>query len=246
MLGAPMPPVEGQDWLGARAYAHRGLHGPGVCENSPAAFAGAINARLGIECDVQMSADGEAMVFHDWTLDRLTGETGALRSRTADELAAIDLKSGGSIPRLRDFLAQVSGAVPVLIEVKSKRGTAWKPLARSVVRALRPYRGPAAVMSFDPRIVRWFSRTLPGRPRGLVSGRGEGRHLAFGVERAVAVAHARPTFIACDIRDLPDPWLARQRRRGMPLLTWTVRTHELLARACRHADAPIAEGAGLP
>lgn len=244
MPGQLLPPVAGQEWLGEWTYAHRGLHGAGVCENSPAAFRAAIAAGLGIECDVQLSGDGQAMVFHDWTLDRVTAETGALRDRSAAELSQIALKSGGTIPTLPEFLALVAGRVPVLIEVKSKRNMAWKPLARAVVSALRGYRGAAAVMSFDARIVRWLEKRLPNRPRGLVCGRGERQRLAFGIERAVLVAHARPTFLACDIRDLPDPWLARQRTR-VPLLTWTVRSPALMARARLHADAPIAEGAGF-
>lgn len=245
MLGSRMPAPVGQDWLGEWTYAHRGLHGPTVCENSPLAFRLAVAAGLGIECDVQMSGDGEAMVFHDWTLERLTDETGPLRERSAEDLSRLPLMSGGAIPHLREVLRIVRGQVPLLIEVKSKRGMAWKPLCRSVASALSGYRGPAAVMSFDPRIVRWFSRTLPGRPRGLVTGQGEGRHLAFGIERAVAIAHARPTFIACDVRDLPDPALARYRAQGLPLLTWTVRSRPLMARAMRHADAAIAEGDGF-
>lgn len=243
--GARLPAFAGQDWLRDWTYAHRGLHDARTCENSPAAFDAAIAAGLGIECDVQLSGDGEAMVFHDWTLDRITGERGPLRGRTARDLAQIALRSGGTIPRLDDVLRQVRGRVPLLIEVKSKADMAWEPLARAVVAALRDYRGAAAVMSFDPRVIRWLSRHLPNRPRGLVTGRGEGHRLAFAVERAVAIAHARPTFLACDIRDLPDPLLARHRAHGTPLLTWTVRTPVLMARALRHADAPIAEGAGL-
>lgn len=185
------------------------------------------------------------MVFHDWTLDRLTAKDGAVRDKSADELAQVPLNSGGNIPRLTELLRLVGGRVPILVEIKSKRSMPWKPLCRSVAAALSTYRGAAAVMSFDPRVVRWFSRTLPGRPRGLVTGRGEGRQLAFGIERAVSIAHSRPTFIACDIRDLPDPALARYRGAGVPLLTWTVRSRELMARARLHADAPIAEGAGL-
>lgn len=234
-----------QDWLCEWTYAHRGLHGDGVCENSPAAFAAAVEAGLGIECDVQASRDGDAMVFHDWTLDRLTGASGALRDRTAAELAAIVLHAGGTIPRLADLFRQVGGRVPILVEIKSKRDADWKSLCRSVATAVSRYRGLAAVMSFDPRVVRWFSHTLPGKPRGLVTGRGEKRRLAFGIERAVALNRARPTFIACDIRDLPDPWLARRRKDGMPLLAWTVRSRALMARARLHADAAIAEGAGL-
>lgn len=242
-------PPDGQDWLGAWTYAHRGLHGAGEghgpLENSPAAFAAAVVAGLGIECDVQASGDGEAMVFHDWTLERLTDESGPLRERAADELEQIALHAGGTIPRLSTMLRQVCGRVPVLVEVKSKRGADWKPLCRSVARSVARYNGAVAVMSFDPRIVRWFQNALPGLPRGLVSGRGEGNRLAFTVERAVAIAHARPTFLAVDIRDLPDPDLARRRAGGMPILTWTVRSRALMARARCHADAAIAEGVGL-
>ena len=250
MHRATFPACAGQDWLRDWTYAHRGLHGcgahgDGACENSPAAFAAAIAAGLGIECDVQASSDGEAMVFHDWTLDRLTGESGPLRGRTAAELEKVPLLSGGTIPRLASVLRMAGGRVPILIEIKSKRDADWKPLCRSVAKAVMRYRGAAAVMSFDPRVVRWFSRTLPDRPCGLVTGRGEKTRLAFGIERAVLLARARPTFVACDIRDLPDPVLARLRARGMPLLTWTVRSHALMARARRHADAAIAEGAGL-
>lgn len=243
--GARLPAFAGQDWLRDWTYAHRGLHDGETCENSSAAFDAAIAAGLGIECDVQLSGDGEAMVFHDWTLDRVTSESGPLRERRAADLVRIALRSGGAMPRLTDVLAQVRGQVPLLIEVKSKRDMAWQPLARAVVAALRGYRGAAAVMSFDPRVIRWLSRRLPNRPRGLVTGRGEGHRLAFAVERAVAIAHARPTFLACDVCDLPDPQLARHRADGTPLLTWTVRSPALMARASRHADAPIAEGAGL-
>ena len=59
------------EWLTAWEYAHRGLHGDGVPENSLAAAEGAIAAGLGIECDIQMSADNVPMVFHDWALERL-------------------------------------------------------------------------------------------------------------------------------------------------------------------------------
>ncbi|RVQ69690.1 glycerophosphodiester phosphodiesterase [Croceicoccus ponticola] len=245
MPGASLPPVTGQEWLGEWTYAHRGLHGLASTENSPAAFDAAIRAGLGIECDVQASADGEAMVFHDWTLDRLTDEAGPLRERSAEQLSHLALHSGGTISRLHDVLRQVDGKVPLLIEVKSKRGMVWKPLCRSVVAALSDYRGIAAVMSFDPRIVRWFASTLPYRPRGLVTGREDRGRLAYRMQREVYILYCRPTFIACDIRDLPDPALARHRANGTPLLTWTVRSPELMARARRHADAPIAEGAGL-
>src|SRR5690606_7025509 len=116
--------------------------------------AGAIATGLGIECDVQKSRDGEAMVFHDWALDRLTGLSGAVGARTARELAAIDLSGGDGerIPSLRALLTLVAGQVPLLIEIKSKRERRPAPLCLAVRRALEGYAGRVAVMSFDPRV----------------------------------------------------------------------------------------------
>lgn len=237
-------------WLGAWTYAHRGLHGAagegGAAENSPEAFAGAIARGLGIECDVQVTRDGRAVVFHDWDLDRLTGETGAVRERDADTLAGIALSdSADTIPTLEAVLAQVAGRVPVLIEVKSKRAIDPAPLCAAVKAALAGYTGDVAVMSFDPRVPHWFHRHAPATVRGLVVTE-EGKGEALGpVERRLAVAHAKPDFLACDVRDLPSRFASAHRAKGMPVLTWTVRTPELRERALRHADAAIAEGAGL-
>lgn len=233
-------------WLAAWAYAHRGLHGEGRVENSPAAFAAAIERGMGIECDVQRSHDGQAMVFHDFTLERLTGESGPVAARSAAQLGQVALGgSGDRIPTLVQLLAQVDGKVPLLIEIKSRAGMHVAPLCLAVRRALEGYRGPHAVMSFDPRAVRWFARHSPLTPRGLVMTEENDKALSGRIRRWAYLRLARPQFLAYDIRDLPSRFAARQRRRGLPLLTWTVRSPELAERAALHADAPIAEGAGV-
>lgn len=245
-LLAPAPDAARVGWLRGCEYAHRGLHGEGFAENSPAAFAGAIHRGMGIECDVQKSRDGRAMVFHDWTLERLTDEAGQVAARDAVDLEAISLKGvGDTIPTLDRLLEQVAGQVPLLIEVKSKRDRNPVPLCLAVRRAVEGYRGDFAVMSFDPRVPKWFSRHAPDIVRGLVmSESGEGEALG-PIKRRLALWHARPDFMAYDVRDLPSRFAASQRARGIPLLTWTVRSPELRTRAALHADAPIAEGAGL-
>jgi glycerophosphoryl diester phosphodiesterase len=233
-------------WLRQGAYAHRGLHGPGLPENSLAAAEGAIAAGLGIECDVQLSWDGEALVFHDWELDRLTGERGPVASRTAAELEAIALIGGdGRIPRLPVFLDLVGGRVPLLVEIKARREIDPAPLCRAVLRGLGGYSGPVAIMSFDPRVPRWFGRYAPQVVRGLVVTEENDRGFKGAFRRHLWLWIARPDFLAYDIRDLPSRFAAAQRKRGLPLLTWTVRTPELRERAEMHADAPIAEGAGV-
>ena len=243
---APASDAARVGWLKGHAYAHRGLHGAGLVENSPSAFAAAIARGFGIECDVQRSRDGEAMVFHDWDLDRLTGETGQVKARDAADLARIALGgTGDTIPTLADLLARVAGKVPLLIEIKSKREVRFAPLCFAVRRALEGYRGPVAVMSFDPRVVRWFSVQAPRIVRGLVVTEEGGRTLSGIFRRHLSLWQARPEFLAYDIRDLPSRFASAQRHRGLPLLTWTVRSEELAERARLHADAPIAEGAGV-
>jgi len=233
-------------WLRGVTYAHRGLHGSDSVENSPTAFARAVSAGLGIECDVQETADGEAAVFHDWTLERLTGETGAVAQRKLGDLQQIALTgSVDTIPALCDLLALVAGRAPLLIEIKARPDRPVAALCHAVHRAFAGYPGDHAVMSFDPRVGRWFARHAPGTVRGLVVSEAGSRGWRGTWRRRRALWRARPDFLACDARDLPSGFAARGRARGLPVLTWTVSDRALLARARDHADAVIAEGEGL-
>lgn len=243
---APAPDAARVGWLRDWEYAHRGVHSGAVTENSPAAFAEAIRRGTGIECDVQKSRDGRAMVFHDWTLERLTAETGPIGARDAAELETLALAgTNDRVPTLDRLLEQVAGQVPLLIEIKSKRERSPVPLCLAVRRAIEGYRGDLAVMSFDPRVPKWFYTHARHVVRGLVVTEEHTRNARGRWRRQLALWHARPDFLAYDVRDLPSAFAEAQRARGLPLLTWTVRSPELRARAELHADAPIAEGAGL-
>jgi glycerophosphoryl diester phosphodiesterase len=243
---APAPDARAVSWLGQQAYAHRGLHGQGVPENSPAAFRGAVDKRLGIECDVRLTRDGRAIVFHDATLERLTGREGVVDQLTLDELTTINYPEGGeTLPALSDLLHLVAGQVPLLVEIKVDRGQSVGILCRTVARDLQGYAGKIAVMSFDPRVGAWFARHAAGVVRGLIVTEKGRRSWLESTKRHLSLWHARPHFLAYDIRDLPSPFAASQRGRGLPLLTWTVSSPELRERAKAHADAPIAEGQGL-
>ena len=211
-----------------------------------AAFAAAIEARLGIECDVHRTADGRAVVFHDWELDRLTGATGSVAGLGVAELTRIELQSPGQrIPTLRDVLELVAGRAPLLIELKSRKEKPVSPLCRAVLRDLEGYPGPHAVMSFDPRVGHWFARRSPGTVRGLVVTEANARTFGAAVKRHFAVWRARPDFLAYDVRDLPSRFAARQRARGLPVLTWTVATSALRERAAADADGWICEREGV-
>ena len=234
------------DWLTRHTYAHRGLHSDDVPENSLAAAQAAIAAGFGIECDVQMSADGVAMVFHDWELDRLTGQSGAFAARTAEELCQISLgQTGQRIWTLADLLELIDGQVPLLIEVKSQPDFAIEQACAAIAREIASYTGPLAVMSFDPRMGEWFAEHAPAHPRGLVTTDVLDLGFLSAWREPQAIERARPDFLACDIRDLPNAITDLWRGAGRPLLSWTVRSLELRERVRMHADAPIAEGEGI-
>lgn len=244
---APVPDWRKVEWITQSDFAHRGCHGPGVVENGMTAFAAAIDRGLGIECDVRRSSDGRAMVFHDRDLDRLTDQAGPIAARSSKILTGLRLSgTDDTIISLRDFLSRVAGRVPVLVEVKSDRETRVPALCLSVRRVLEGYSGAHAVMSFDPRVSRWFFTHSPHTVRGLVVTEEDDKAILGSFRRQMALWHARPDFLAYDIRDLPSSFASAQRSRGLPVATWTVRSPQHLERARKHADAAIAEGEGLP
>lgn len=240
---APPPRDERIDWLTAQPFAHRGLHGENVVENCRAAFEAAVAAGHGIELDVQASRDGEAIVFHDYDLERLTGGRGRVRDRTAAELGGIALRGAGeTIPTLIDVVHLVDSRVPMLIEVKAP-GLAVEPLCASVLRAVRDYPGYMAVMSFNPEVGRWFWNNGRGISRGLVVTERRRRQVHGALARRLSLWRARPHFLAYDIADLPSAFARAQRRRGLPVLTWTVRGAGQRETARAEADQIIYEDA---
>ena len=241
------------DWLTARPVAHRGLHDAarGIIENMPGAVQAAISGNFAVEVDIQLSADGEAMVHHDAALGRLTDGAGALRSKTAAELKAIPFKDTPErMMSLGDLCALVAGRVPLVIEVKSHFDGDRRLVAR-MAEVLASYTGPVVGMSFDPDQVMALRELMPKLPRGIVAERhytAEDWPEASPAQRRDMthlrhVFRTRPHFVAYWVDELPAmaPWIAR-RIFGLPLLTWTVRTPEQRARAISHADQMIFEG----
>ncbi len=225
----------------ARPFAHRGLHGSKRVENSRAAFEAAIAAGHGIELDVQVSRDGEALVIHDYELDRLTEGAGPVCGLVTAELRKIRLRGAvdETIPTLAEVLELIGGRAPLLIELKSP-GRRVDALSGAVRRALASYIGPVAVMSFNPEIGRWYAREAPDVLRGLVVTEA-GRRWRGTLTRHLALWRSKAEFLAYDIRDLPSRFAAAQRAKGLPVLTWTCRGDAHRARAALHADQIIYE-----
>jgi len=240
-------------WLTAHPVAHRGLHdaAAGVIENTASAFKAAIDGGFGIETDLQISADGEAMVHHDFALGRLTLGSRLLAAMTAAGLKEVPFKATAdrmmTLGELCDFVA---GRTPLVIELKSRFDGDRRLVARAA-HVLQSYPGPVTVMSFDPDPIEALRALAPGLPRGIVAERhyedDEWRTLTAEQRRSLAFLlhgwRTRPHFVAYHVKDLPSPgpWIARN-VLGLPLLAWTVHSAEDRKHAERWADQVIFEG----
>ena len=241
------------DWLTARPVAHRGLHDAarGVIENMPGAVQAAVAGNFSIEVDIQLTADGEAMVHHDDALGRLTEGSGSLLGKSAAELKAVKFKNTPErMMSLGDLLTLVAGRVPLVIEVKSHFDGDRK-LVKRMADGLASYSGPVVGMSFDPDQVLALREFAPNLPRGIVAQRNYDDDYWKKLTREqrdsmLYLRHAfrtEPHFVAFWVNQLPAPapWIARN-IFGCPLLAWTVRTPEQREWAARYADQMIFEG----
>lgn len=236
--------------------AHRALHDVADRrpENSRAAIRAAMARGYGIEIDLQMSLDGQAMVFHDYDLARLTGLRGPIRQRTALDLGEIALAGGDGegIPTLSEVLTLVAGQVPLLIEIKDQDGVMGPdvgPLEYAAAQALRGYAGPVALMSFNPHAVAVLTRAAPDLPRGLTTCGYDTRE--WPLLPPAICDHLRTIpdydatgscFVSHDIADLHNPRLADLHRAGAAILCWTVTSPEAEAEARKTADNITFEG----
>ncbi len=240
-------------WLIDRPIAHRGLHRSpdGIAENSLAAARAAIERDFAIECDVQRTGDGEAVVFHDFALDRLTDETGPIASLPSRSVVDLKLKgSNDRVPSFAAFLDQIGGKVPLICEIKSMFDGDVR-LADRVFALVQDYRGPVAIKSFDPAVVIHLRKRGCDRPLGIISEATfddpQWHMLPAALRRSLAnVLHfseTRPDFLSYHVNDLPHavPYLCRA-VLGLPVMTWTVRTPEQRQRAAAWADQMVFEG----
>jgi len=241
------------DWLTARPVAHRGLHdrASGIIENMPSAFEAAIAGNFSIELDVQLTADGEAIVHHDDALGRLNEGSQKLVELTAAQLKQVPFKdTADRMITLGDLCDLTAGRVALVVEIKSHFDGDRRLVSR-VADVLRAYRGPAVAMSFDPDHVLALKELAPTLVRGIVAQRtydDDYWSKATPAHRRAmsALRHGfrtQPHFVAFWVNQLPAPapWIARN-LFGCSLLTWTVRTAEQRERAAKYADQMIFEG----
>ena len=231
-------------------YAHRGLHGSDVPENSLPAFARATEHGYGIELDVQLSSDGVIMVFHDDTLIRMTGVEGKLHEYACEQLQQMHLaESGEVIPTLDEVLETVGGRVPLLIELKGESAGGNATLCQTLCARLDRYDGPYCVESFNPIILSWFRKNRPDIVRGqLVTNtlrdRPNGnKFLNFLLTHLMLNILSRPDFVAYNEKYAREwaLWLNRHLFRAVPFI-WTVRERTVWQAAHGQGVCTIFEG----
>jgi glycerophosphoryl diester phosphodiesterase len=239
-------------WLTATPIAHRGLHdrASGVIENTISAARAAIEKGFAIECDVQLSSDGEVFVFHDDALERLTNASGDFKIFSKTEIGSLSLKgTSDHIPTLSEFLDVIAGRVPLICEIKSRFDGSIAAVQR-VAEVIASYEGQIALKSFDPIMVEATAHHAPDRPRGFI---GESVYddpewdfLSADQKKDFAALQfldaMKLDFLSWYIKDLdhPTPQLAR-RSLGLPIMSWTIRTADQRIKAQRYADQIVFE-----
>jgi len=225
-------------------FAHRGLWAPGdAAENSLAAIELACQMGYGAEFDVRLSADGEAVVFHDETLARMAGIDVTVSSLAAADLADIPLQGGPDrIPTLAEVLAQAAGRSMLLVELKVEAHADPVALAWRTAELLDRYAGPAAVISFDPGPLAWFAAERPDRLRGLDAMWQPEDEAEADVEIASQCDIARPHFLVLEKLAAIGPVAAAHRLQGRPVIAWTVRSMAEVEIVANRCDNFIFEG----
>ncbi|MCT4655379.1 MAG: glycerophosphodiester phosphodiesterase family protein [Cohaesibacter sp.] len=246
-------PKSDLSWLTARPIAHRGLHSPqaGIEENTRSAFVAAMEQNFAIELDVQLTKDGQAAVFHDYDLERLTTSKGKTINHTMAELQTLSLRQGSDrIEPLGDILSLIAGRVPVVIELKSPKPHENQLLEEDVSRLLENYSGHAAVMSFSPDVVLHL-KALTTRPRGIVScdyfvdedGEVLSHQERYALTHLLHAKATEPDFISYGIDYLPAPSVDLMKALfDLPVICWTTTNEDLHKKAMHYCDQVTFEG----
>jgi glycerophosphoryl diester phosphodiesterase len=239
-----------------RPIAHRGLHdkAAGVIENSATAFEAAIAGNFAIECDVQLTADGVPVVFHDDSMERLIGLPGAVADAGSAQVTTTPLlgSTAGDCPQtFAAFLAQIAGRTLLQIELKQQRDAAGtQTLARTVAEGLATYAGPVTVESFDPTLLTAIRAHGFTGPRGIITygydkPEWNGKLTAaqrFALRHLLHWPQTLFDFISCHDEALELPAIKFWRALGKPVTAWTIRTQSQADTARPHADQIVFEG----
>ena len=230
-LIAPRKRRAGIDAFKNLRYAHRGLHGGGVAENSRSAFIKAVEAGFAIELDVRLSKDGELVVFHDDTLERAAGICARVDSITAKELGYVKIfGTDDTIPTFSEVLSIVDGRVPLLVEIKEDAGKYC--VTEKTIEILSKYNGPFVIESFNPLALGLVKKKMPSVMRGILADdflkqKKYRKPMYFLLQFLLLNVVSRPDFIAFSHTGHKNGSLRLARRLfSAPTLAWTVRSEK--------------------
>ena len=227
-------------WLTEVFVAHRGLfdNKNGIPENSLPAFRRAVENGFGIETDVQMSSDGVLVVFHDDTLDRMTGVQGKLTDYTFEQLRQMRLIGTDCvIPTFKEFL-QAANGVNLIVEIKAHGKTG--EVEQKTRDALLGYKGNYCIESFDPFVVRWFKKNAPEVIRGQLSCDHKTSNLSLFKRWLLANLKLcnwnGSQFIAYDVNTLANVKAVKKYAKKIPIVAWTVKSKQQYEQAKPYID----------
>jgi glycerophosphoryl diester phosphodiesterase len=233
-------------FLKTHLFAHRGLHSKdlSIPENSMAAFKAAMAQGFAIELDVNVTKDGVALSFHDNHLKRLCNDARMLSDVTYEDIKHLKLlKTNESIPTFKEVLTLVSGKVPLLIELKPHGDIPL--LCQSVMHDLEDYNGQYALFSFHPKAVHWLKKHHPDVIRGQISEYFKDQKMSkvskYLMRSMFFNRFTRPDFISYGIKDLPNPYLDRLKKKGMTIISYAAKTQEELDFVRSHYDNVVFE-----
>lgn len=228
-----------------KLVAHRGLHDSanGVPENSMAAFQRAVQRGHGIELDVRLTADNKLVVFHDNTLERMTGVPGEVDRWILADLKKLRLQgTEEAIPTMEEVLELVNGQVPLLIEIKNDKSENVGRLEPLLMALLGSYQGSFILESFNPEVLVWLRRNAPQYIRGqLGSISPKEKKLTNYSKYLLFNPLTQPDFIAFNIHSIDYKLRLNCKKHGVPLIGWTIRTQDDLKRARQLCDGIIYE-----
>ena len=228
-------------WIKETPIAHRGLHTKDIPENSLSAFENALKNNYAIELDVQFTKDKEVVVFHDENLKRMTNDTRNIEDVNYDELKNLRLGNTNEIiPTLEEVLELVDSKVAILIEIKDSKD--YIELSEKTYEILKGYEGNYAIQSFNPFILEWYKNNASEVVRGQLSGTfTEGSESLnsfekFALKNMLLNFKSKPNYIGYDLEGIPKSKLESLRKKGVPIIVWTVKNKEDMEKAYKYSD----------
>lgn len=232
-------------WIIDKKIAHRGIHNnKDIPENSLKAFEESIKGGYTIELDVQLSKDKKIMVYHDYNLKRVTGLDNDLANLNYEELKKLTLfDTKEEIPTLKDVFKLVDGRTPILIEIKNEGKVG--ELEKILYKELKEYKGDYAIQAFNPFVLEWFKNNAEEIPRGQLAGGYEDSNLKFYekflLSNLLLNFKSKPAFISYKADELPKGIVTSLRKKGTPILGWTITKDNDLDKVYKNCDNIIFE-----